>query len=84
QEGFYLEANADVAAAVEAGSLSSGFEHYVRFGQGEGRDPSQLFDESAYLAANVDVAAAVEAAGLSSGFEHFVKFGRAEGRAAIA
>jgi hypothetical protein len=36
-EAAYLAENADVAAAVKDGKLSSGFEHYMRWGRAEGR-----------------------------------------------
>jgi hypothetical protein len=36
-EIWYLKAHADVADAVSAGSLSSGWDHYVRYGRSEGR-----------------------------------------------
>ncbi|NET36426.1 MAG: DUF4347 domain-containing protein [Cyanothece sp. SIO1E1] len=90
-ESFYLASNQDVAAAVEAGLLSSGLEHFEAFGQAEGRAPVNsaqvdpfplplLFDESFYLAANPDVLDAVNTGFFSSGFEHFQAFGKFEGR----
>jgi glycosyltransferase involved in cell wall biosynthesis len=36
-EGEYLRQNPDVDARVKDGTFSSGFEHYVRYGRGEGR-----------------------------------------------
>ena len=85
-EASYLAANPDVAAAVAAGSFGSGFDHFIRYGVGEGRTTSSagrfppVYNESAYLAANPDVAAAVVPGGFRSGFEHFLKYGAAEGR----
>ncbi len=86
-ETFYLAKNPDVAAAVARGALSSGFAHYVQWGQAEGRvavdartDP--LYDELGYLAKNPDVAAAVESGALRSGWEHYQAYGKAEGRIA--
>ena len=38
-DSAYLECHADVAAAVEAGHFRSGYEHYVLYGQHEGRTP---------------------------------------------
>lgn len=64
-----MEQNPDVAAAVIEGTFSSGFEHYVLFGQGEGRAPSGLFDEQVYLSTNADAASAISAGDFSSGFE---------------
>lgn len=84
-ETFYLAKNPDVAAAVSQGWLSSGFAHWLSFGQAEGRtaidartDP--LYDEVGYLAANSDVAAAVAGGGLRSGYDHYLAFGKSEGR----
>lgn len=36
-EDAYLRENSDVAAEVKAGTIASGFEHYVRWGRDEGR-----------------------------------------------
>ncbi|WP_204137070.1 carbohydrate-binding protein, partial [Halomicronema sp. CCY15110] len=38
-EAAYLQANPDVAAAVQQGSMRYGFEHFVLFGMDEGRAP---------------------------------------------
>ncbi len=38
-EAAYLQANPDVGAAVAAGGLASGWDHFLRFGQREGRNP---------------------------------------------
>lgn len=37
REHVYLARNPDVAAAVRQGTLRNGYEHYLRFGQAEGR-----------------------------------------------
>jgi hypothetical protein len=50
------------------------------FGQGEGRNPSSLFNEGDYLALNPDVARDVQLGNWRSGFQHYVSFGRAENR----
>ena len=39
-EAFYRQANADVAAAIAAGSYASGLEHYLAHGRAEGRLPT--------------------------------------------
>jgi hypothetical protein len=70
----YLEDNPDVRAAG-----ISAVDHFVRFGQREGRDPNRFFETAAYLAANPDVAAAVRA-GFLTGVDHFLRFGQFEGR----
>ncbi|ACI97462.1 conserved hypothetical protein [Rhodospirillum centenum SW] len=79
-EAFYLARWADVRAAVNAGQVMSGLEHYLAFGQAEGRDPTPLFDEEAYLARWADVRVAVEAGQFHSGYEHYLAFGWREDR----
>ncbi len=91
-EELYLLTNPDVAQAVANGQISSGLEHFNRFGQAEGRGLlplglevggiriSALYDETYYLAQNPDVLAAVAQGSLSSGFEHFLTSGWLEGR----
>lgn len=75
----YLALNPDIAAAVDAGQFTSGLDHYLRYGQAEGR--ATQFDESFYLQTNPDVAAAVTAGVFDSGFTHFRLLGFTEGRA---
>lgn len=74
-ERFYLEAHPDVAAAVAAGALRSGEEHFVLYGAGEGRISTGLFNRDYYLAKNPDVAAA----GVNP-FLHFMNYGWYERR----
>ena len=47
EESYYLANNPDVAQAVQAGAFSSGFQHFIEFGQFElssipSRSPSPL------------------------------------------
>jgi hypothetical protein len=79
-EAAYLAANPDVAAAVAAGAVASGAEHYALYGQSEGRSADLIFDEAFYLADNADVAAAVAAGGFTSASEHYLLNGYAENR----
>jgi Bacterial cadherin-like domain len=79
-EEFYLGQNPDVAAAVARRSFQSGFEHFLRNGQYEGRDPSGLYNDRYYLSQNPDVAAAVARGNFRSGFQHFLRYGESEGR----
>ncbi len=79
-EQYYLLSNPDVAAAVRSGAFTSGYQHYVEYGQYEGRNPSPYFNEAYYLATNPDVAAAVKAGVFTSGFFHYVEHGQFEGR----
>lgn len=81
-ENYYLSQYSDIAAAVELGTLSSGFQHFVNVGYLEGRNPSLYYNEGVYLRTNSDVRAAVEAGDFSSGLQHFLLFGHAENRTA--
>ncbi|MBB5216028.1 S8 family serine peptidase [Parapusillimonas granuli] len=83
-ETGYLEQNPDVAAAVWAGHLSSGAEHYRQWGASEGRSPNALFNEKWYLAQNPDVAGALALGWLHSGYQHYQEYGWTEGRAPSA
>jgi uncharacterized repeat protein (TIGR03803 family) len=79
-EHYYLEMNPDVAAAVAKGIFATGYDHYIKYGQYEGRSPSPYWDEAWYLQANPDVAAAVKAGRISSGFMHYYLYGQYENR----
>ncbi|MDF0556635.1 PPC domain-containing protein [Kamptonema sp. UHCC 0994] len=76
---FYLENNPDVGLAIANGKVSSGFDHFNRFGKFEDRDPNILFDTSYYLETNTDVAAAVEEGKITAA-DHFIRFGQFERR----
>lgn len=77
---FYLAMYPDVAQAVTRGAFRSGLQHFLEFGQFEGRNPSSRFSNRVYLAENPDVAAAVARGAFSSGFQHYIQFGQVEGR----
>lgn len=88
-ERCYLAVNPDVARAVEAGKIASGWAHFKKFGRIEGRrqktpddelTTSESFDEEAYLASNPDALAAVSSGSLASARAHFDKIGRAQKR----
>ena len=79
-EHYYLLSNPDVAAAVAAGTIASGYDHYIKYGQFEGRSPSPYWNEAYYLQMNPDVAAAVKAGKISSGFMHYYLYGQYENR----
>ncbi len=79
-EQYYLATNPDVAAAVRNGEFASGYQHFLEYGQYEGRNPSPYFDTAYYLANNPDVAAAIQAGSIPSAFEHFLLYGQYEGR----
>lgn len=85
----YLILNPDVAAAVRAGSLPSGHQHWVEHGQREGRlcrmpVSRPDFDEAGYLQLNPDVAEAVRAGVFCSGRDHWLARGLYEGRQGAA
>ncbi|MGF1458155.1 MAG: cadherin-like domain-containing protein [Leptolyngbyaceae cyanobacterium] len=77
-EYFYLNQNPDVAALVGS-TFSSGYDHFVQFGQFEGRSPSVLYNEAFYLQ-DPDFRAAVLGGGFSSGLQHYLTFGHRENR----
>ena len=85
-ENFYLTQNPDVALAVANGSFVNGLDHYLQFGQFEGRPPSSqlAFDVTFYLTVNPDVALAVANGNFTSGLEHYILFGFSEGRSPVA
>ncbi|MCT7963774.1 choice-of-anchor D domain-containing protein [Laspinema sp. D1] len=76
---YYVAQNADVALAIQNGTIPSAIAHFAAFGFAEGRVPSPLFAQT-YLTQNADVAEAVATGAFPSGFAHFIKFGFAEGR----
>jgi 5'-nucleotidase / UDP-sugar diphosphatase len=77
---FYLNRNPDVADAVSRRQYDDAYEHFRRFGQFEGRDPSVLFNHSFYLEQYPDVRQAVSSGNLRSAFQHFRQFGQFEPR----
>lgn len=79
-EHAYLTLYPDIAAAVNAGALPSGYAHYVARGAAEGRNPSAFFDERWYRTVNPDVQSAVLKGQLVSGLQHYQAFGAREGR----
>ena len=79
-EAFYLHQNPDVAAAVAAGQLASGQQHYTLWGASEARSPNALFNEAWYLQQNHDVAQAVDTGTLASGYQHYLWQGWMEHR----
>ena len=80
-ENFYLASYPDVAAAVAAGTFSSGLQHFQLSGLTEGRIlVSPNYNEATYLQRYPDVAAAVAAGTFRSGLSHFIQSGYAEGR----
>lgn len=80
QESYYLQQNPDVLEAVRNGAFRSAEDHYIRYGEGEGRKPNPYFDPAGYLAQNTDVLSAVNAGVFSSGLQHYEMYGATEYR----
>lgn len=89
EESCYLAANHDVAAAVRAGRIASGWAHFTKFGVVEGRRQNvsreeavtaENLDEEGYLAANPDVGEAVRQGKFASARAHFDALGRFQQR----
>lgn len=80
-ENTYLSNNPDVKAAINAKVVSSGLEHFQKYGLAEGRVAvSPYYNEGLYLQKNPDIAAAVQAGQFKSGLQHYIQYGEAEGR----
>ncbi|MBU6525870.1 class I SAM-dependent methyltransferase [Methylocystis sp. MJC1] len=88
-ERCYLAANPDVAEAIGAGRIASGWAHFKKFGVVEGRRQfakqdeaatCENFDETRYLESNPDVAQAIEQGKFPSARAHFERFGVCEKR----
>lgn len=80
-ESWYLQRYADVAEAMQNGSVSSATEHYRLFGFRENRQPYPIqIDETFYLKQNPDVEQAVKQQVFASGQQHFEQRGFQEGR----
>ena len=76
---YYADQNSDVRAETgyDEAKLSA---HWKRFGLGEGRRSSPVFDARYYLQHNPDVAAAVGQTNYPQAALHWYKNGRQEGR----
>ena len=97
-ESAYLSDNPDVADAVRRGYVTSGLQHYLSYGQGEGRAPApgvpggqavdylnRPFNDQQYLALNPDVAQVIANRQFTgTGREHYLTSGQSEGRAPSA
>lgn len=84
-EQYYLKKYPFVQLGIDQGIVSSGLEHFQRFGQASGfTEVSRYFDESYYLANYPDVANAVNAGFFSSGLDHFIQFGYESGLTQIS
>ena len=68
----------NINAAVAAKDYVSGLEHFILYGQAEGR--AATWDEQLYLTTYTDVASGVSGGKHASGLDHFLNFGKSEGR----
>lgn len=78
-ESYYRSHNPDVMAAVSAGILTNGLQHFLDAGQFENRQPSAWFDPDFYLALYPDVRIAVSR-GETTALQHFIDAGQFENR----
>jgi hypothetical protein len=77
-EAFYLAANPDVRAAVDAGHLGSGRDHYIRYGFAERRLPFAV--DAAWYSEQYPLAAFELAQGDYADFaDHYLAVGEARG-----
>lgn len=77
-EQLYLQKYPDVARNVSgAGTIKSGLQHYIEYGEAEGRSPG-AFNELGYRQLYPDVNAAIAAGAFSSGLQHFIRHGQFE------
>ena len=80
-EQGYLRQNPDVAQLVRQRKFSSGYEHYVKYGQYENRPGAfKIFNEQEYLRQNPDVVDGIRGGEFKSGYEHYLKYGQYENR----
>ncbi len=84
-EADYLARNPDVRAAVQAGQLRSGHEHFLNVGYLEGRHGGcPVVDENWYINAYADVARAVAQGKLATAADHYFASGAREWRVPAA
>ena len=77
-EEAYLRRYPDIARAVAAGKIASGWVHYQAHGADEGRQPND-FDEAFYLRAYPLVANDLAQGRGANPFQHYLQVGRARG-----
>ena len=83
-ENWYLYRYNDIKQAVEKGTFKSGYEHYIKYGKAEKRQPvppmPEGFNEGDYLELNPDVKQAIEKGDCTSGAQHYMLNGFKETR----
>lgn len=75
---YYLQMNSDVKTAITNGQFANAEEHYLKYGEKEGRNPNAFFNTNYYVNNNADVKAAVTANPNFSAYQHFLDFGQNE------
>jgi hypothetical protein len=81
-EAFYLAANPDIAALIEAGQYESGFDHFCRHGH-RGLSPHWLFDDALYANLYEDMALEnLDRFHCYGRYDHYLKSGQRETRIA--
>lgn len=84
-EEYYLQKYPFVQSGIEQGIISSGLDHFQRFGRASGfTEVSRYFDESYYLANHPEVANAVNSGLFASGLDHFIQSGYESGLTQIS
>lgn len=76
---FYVDTHPEIDRSLGSGTVQNPFDHFIKSGQFEGRDPSPFFDTDFYLEQNPDVKAAV-LSGNFTAIGHFIDHGQFEGR----
>ena len=79
-ETYYLGEYQDVANGLADGPFVYGYDHFVKFGIIEGRNPSLYYNEAFYLANNPDVVEGINLGRHVSGFDHYLNVGHLENR----
>ncbi|NES70533.1 MAG: calcium-binding protein [Okeania sp. SIO2D1] len=80
-EEYYLQQNPGISAAITQGLVTSGLDHFQRYGLTEGRTKvSRYYNETTYLENNPGVANILQTNIFASGLEHFINYGYEEGR----
>lgn len=75
---YYLQMNNDVKQAITNGQFASAEEHYLKYGEREGRNPNAFFNVNYYLSQNSDVKTAFTKNANFSAYQHFLDSGQTE------
>ncbi|MEG4850042.1 calcium-binding protein [Microcoleus sp. B5-D4] len=88
-EQYYLSQYPWLKPAIDAGIITSGREHFEKFGQAAGLTKiSRYFDEETYLEGNPELKPFVRTvnpnAPFATGLDHFIQYGYEEGRTRVS